>query len=96
MFIYYLIQKKKDILGLNKSYIYIVKKYKLSMNKNSTLTLSRILVFINAFIISIPMYIGLFFKINYFLLLIIAFIIFILLMLIIYNILGYILKKVGF
>jgi hypothetical protein len=89
------IKSKNNSLGLQKSFQYIVRKYNLSMNKNRTRLLSKIICFVNAFIISIPVTIILLVDINYFLSLVISFISFIILILVFYNITGIILKKKG-
>lgn len=89
------IKSKNNSLGLQKSFQYIVRKYDLKMNKNKVRLLSKIICFANAFIISVPVAIILFWNIDYLKSLFLSFCLFIILILIVYNILGFILKKKG-
>lgn len=96
LYIFDFIRKdKKDNLGLAKSFQYIVAKYDLNMDKKRVRTLSKIIVFVNSFIISIPFTLVLFLEINYVLSLVVSFVIFIILILSLYNLVGYVLKKKG-
>lgn len=89
------IPSRKDTLGASKVHKFITRKYNLSMDKKRVRTLAKIIVLSNSFIISIPMTLILFINFNYFASLGISFIIFIILILIIYNLIGYCLKKKG-
>lgn len=91
---YYFNLKKKN-LGLNKGLIYICRRYNLKMGEDEVKKLTKILVLVNSFIISIPVAIVLFFEVNYFISLIMSFVIFIVLILSLYNIIGVILRKKG-
>lgn len=86
---------RKDTLGDSKVFKFITKKYNLNMDKKRVRTLAKIIVTANSFILSIPMTLVLFIKLNYFESLGISLVIFIALILIIYNLIGYCLKKKG-
>lgn len=92
LFIIFLINKKRKVLGLNKALQYIDKKYDINMNENRVNKLSFILVLVNSVIIGIPSCIALT-NINYWLLLAISLIWFIISILVFYNLIGIILKK---
>lgn len=89
------IKSKNNSLGMQRSLQYIVKRYDLSMNKLRVRLLSKIICFVNAFIISIPVAIIIIWDIDYYISLIVSFVIIIVLMLVCYNLLGSILKKKG-
>lgn len=89
------IKNKNNSLGTQHSFQYIVKKYNLNMNKQRVRLLSKIICFVNAFIISIPITIIIILDIDYYISLFISFALFIILILVCYNILGSILKKKG-
>ncbi|MCH5167326.1 MAG: hypothetical protein J1F35_05475 [Erysipelotrichales bacterium] len=91
----YSIKDKNESLGLQKSFRFIKKKYDLKTDKLRTRKLSKIIVIANTFILSIPIYIVMYCNLGYFQVLGISFLIFIVLILIIYNLIGYILKKKG-
>ena len=89
------IKSKNNTLGMQRSFQFIVKKYDLNMNKQRVRLLSKIICFVNAFIISIPIAIIIIWNIDYYISLIVSFVLFIVLILVCYNILGSILKKKG-
>lgn len=89
------IKHKNNSLGTQRSFQFIVKKYDLNMNKQRVRLLSKIICFVNAFIISIPITIIMVLDIDYYISLFISFVLFIILILVCYNILGSILKKKG-
>lgn len=89
------IKYKNNSLGTQRSFQFIVKKYDLNMNKQRVRLLSKIICFVNAFIISIPITIIMVLDIDYYISLFISFVLFIILILVCYNILGSILKKKG-
>lgn len=91
----FIIPDKKDTLGSSKVFNFITKKYNLQMTKNRVRLLSKIIVVVNAFIISIPVMIVLFIDLSYVEALLIALIIFVPLILISYNLVGIFLKKKG-
>lgn len=91
----FIIPDKKDTLGSSKVFNFITKKYNLSMTKKRVRLLSKIIVFVNAIILSIPMMIVLFVDLPYMSALGLSLIIFIPLILIGYNLIGYLLKKKG-
>ena len=91
----YAIPAKKNKLGIQGAFQFVVKKYDLNMNKERVRLLSKILAFINSFIISIPLMMVLFLEIDRWLIFLISFILFIVLMLSLYNMVGYMLKKKG-
>lgn len=91
----YIIKGKNKKLGTQPSYTYIVKKYKLNMDKQKTKTLSKLIVFINSLIIAIPITVFMFVKMHIALVCVISFVLFILLMFSLYNIIGIVLKKKG-
>ena len=91
----YVIKGKNKKLGTQPSYTYIVKKYHLSMDKQKTKTLSKIIVFINSLIISIPITVFMFVNMHIALVCVISFVLFVLLMFSSYNIIGSVLKKKG-
>ncbi|MBO5475296.1 MAG: hypothetical protein J5982_02180 [Bacilli bacterium] len=89
------IKHKNNSLGTQKSFQYIVRKYDLKMNKERVRLLSKIICFVNAFIISIPIAVIIILDIDYYVSLFISFALFIVLILVCYNIIGSILKKKG-
>ena len=89
------IKSKNNSLGMQHSFQYIVRKYNLSMNREKVRLLSKIISLVNAFIISIPIAIIIIWDIDYYISLIVSFVLFIVLILVCYNILGIILKKKG-
>ena len=91
----YLLKRRKDELGLAKNFVFITRKYNLSMNKKRVRTLSMIIILTNTFIISVPMFIVLVGNINYFFAMFISLVICIILIIVMYNLIGYILKKKG-
>lgn len=91
----YIIPLKKDNLGLHKSFQFIVRKYNLNMDKNRVKILSKAIVFINSFILSLALMMVLFLEINTYILFILVFVMFIILILSLYNLLGLILRKKG-
>lgn len=91
----FIIPDKKDTLGSSKVFNFITKKYNLQMTKKRVRLLSKIIVVVNAFIISIPVMIVLFIDLSYVEALLIALIIFVPLILISYNLVGIFLKKKG-
>ena len=94
-FISYYRPLKKDTLGTNAGFRFIVKKYDLSMDKKRVRLLSKIICVVNSFILSIPIYIVLFIDIKRIYVILISFVIFMVGMLVSYNIIGLILKKKG-
>ena len=91
----YIIPSKRNKLGTQGAFQFVVKKYDLNMDKGRVRLLSKILAFINSFIISIPLMIVLFVDVDRWIMFLASFIIFIVLMLSFYNLLGFILKKKG-
>lgn len=101
MYLYsYVYKKKKNKLGSSAGFKYIEKVYKLNMNESKAKSLAKILALMDSVILSIPVYIDLFFlRIdNYWILIMVlvaSFIIFTILILVAYISLGSILKKKG-
>lgn len=91
----FLVKDKKSSLGTTKSFQFIVRKYNLDMNKQRVRLLSKLIILVNSFILSVPITLMLILEINYYLLLFISLIVFIVLLLSLYNLLGYILVKKG-
>lgn len=91
----FILKAKKDELGLSKSFRFITKRYDLKMDKKRVRILSKIIALANAFILSVPIYIALVINIDYLLLLFISLLVFIVLILVVYNLIGYILKNRG-
>lgn len=91
----FIIPDKKDSLGSTKVFNFITKKYNLNMNKKRVRLLSKLIVIANTFILSIPMMIVLFIDLSYIMALLISLVIFIPLILIVYNLIGFMLKKKG-
>lgn len=91
----FIIPDKKDTLGASKVFNFITKKYNLNMTKKRVRLLSKIIVFVNAIILSIPIMIVLFVELSYLESLGLALLIFVPLILIGYNLIGYLLKKKG-
>lgn len=91
----YLISKKRNTLGTNKAFRFIVHKYDLKMNEEHTKKLSLLLVLGNSVILSSTLTVMWFLNTSIIVKMIISFIIFIIEFLIIYNLIGYILKKKG-
>ncbi len=91
----FLVKDKKNKLGTTKSFQYIVRKYKLNMNRIRVRTLARLIILTNSFILSVPIFLMLILDINYYLLMLISLIIFLILLWSLYNLLGYILIKKG-
>lgn len=96
----YIPRGKKNKLGSSAGFRYIEKKYDLNMDKKRAITLSRLLVFDDAFLLSVPLYICLFFldtssipkMVGFVALTSLFCIVFVLLS---YNMIGKILKKKG-
>ena len=86
---------KRDSLGTNAGFKFIVKKYDLSMDKKRVRLLSKIICIVNSFILSVPIYIVLFVDIKRIYIFIISFVVFMIGILVSYNIIGSILKKKG-
>lgn len=91
----YVIPAKKNTLGAQGAFQFVVKKYDLNMDKKRVRLLSKILAFINSFIISIPITIVLFIELDRWLIFLASFILFVIMMLCLYNLIGFILKKKG-
>lgn len=91
----YIIPAKKNTLGAQGAFQFVVKKYDLNMDKKRVRLLSKILAFINSFIISIPITIVLFVELDRWIIFLASFILFIVMMLGLYNLVGFILKKKG-
>ncbi len=89
------IPDKKNTLGNSKVYNFISKKFNLNIDKKRVRILSKIIVFANTFILSIPIMMVLFINLNYLEVLGISLLIFTVLILIVYNFIGYVLKKKG-
>ena len=79
------IPDKKNTLGNSKVYNFISKKFNLNMGKKRVRILSKIIVFANTFILSIPIMMVLFVNLNYLEVLGISLLIFTVLILIVYN-----------
>lgn len=91
----FLIKDKRSQLGTTKSFQFIVRKYNLDMNRMRVRTLAKIIIVVNSFILSVPIFLLLVMDINYYLLMFISLIVFVVLLLSLYNLLGYILGKKG-
>lgn len=91
----FLVKDKKNKLGTTKSFQFIVRKYNLDMNKMRVRTLSKLVIIVNSFILSVPITLMLAIDINYYLMLVISLVVFIILLLSLYNLLGYMLIKKG-
>ena len=91
----YYIPLKKNKLEAQGSFKLIVQKYDLNMDKARVRLLSKIVCVVNAFIMSIPIYMVLFANINRIVMFAIAFVIFVVGIAGSYNLIGYILKKKG-
>ena len=91
----YVIKGKNNKLGTQPSYTYIVKKYKLKMDKVKTKKLSKIIVLTNTFIISVPITVFINIEMHLGIVCVISFFAFILMMFSLYNIIGIILRKKG-
>lgn len=91
----FVLKARKDELGLSKSFRFITKKYDLKMDRKRVRTLSKIIAVANTFILSVPIYMVLVINMKYMLSLFISLVVFIVLILVVYNIIGYILKKKG-
>ena len=91
----FIMRDKNESLSLSKNFRFIKKKYKLKMDVKRTRLLSKILVVVDTFILSVPIFIMLFTDLSYFKMLGMSFFIFIILFVSLYNLVGYILKKKG-
>lgn len=91
----FLVKDKRNNLGTTKSFQFIVRKYKLAMNRMRVRTLSKLIILVNSFILSVPITLMLILDINYYLLLFISLVVFIVLLLSLYNLMGHILEKKG-
>lgn len=96
----FILRKKKNKLGGSAGFKYIEKKYDLNMDKKRANTLARILVFNDSVLLSVPIYICLFFldvsKVyRVFILCGLTAIFCIVFVLLSYNMIGKILKKKG-
>lgn len=91
----YYIPLKKDNLGSQSAFKYIVKKYDLSMDKKRVRLLSKLIAVVNTFIISIPIAMVLFGNMRRMWVFILSFVIFVVGIVSLYNLLGFILKKKG-
>ncbi|MDE6142178.1 MAG: hypothetical protein K2G03_06200 [Bacilli bacterium] len=91
----FLIKDKNSRLGTTKSFQFIVRKYNLNMNRMRVRTLSKIIIVVNSFILSVPIFLMLILDINYYMMLLISLVVFVILLLSLYNLLGYILGKKG-
>ncbi len=89
------IPDKKNTLGNSKVYNFISKKFNSNMGKHRVTILRYIMVRDNTFILSITIMMVLFVTLNYMEVLGISLLIFTVLILIVYNFIGYILKKKG-
>lgn len=92
---FYWLRLKRETLGTNRAFRVLVKKYDLKMNKERVKYLSKLLVLVNTFIIAIPVTLFLYVDMNYFLILLISFVIFMILLLTSYKLIGVMLKKKG-
>lgn len=91
----FLMKSKREELGLSKSFRFIKNKYNLKMDKKRVRILAKVIAVANTFILSIPIYLVLVINIDYIFSLVISLVIFIVLILVVYNLIGYILKKKG-
>lgn len=91
----FLIKDKKNGLGTTKSFQFIVRKYNLDMNRMRVRTLSKLIIVVNSFILSVPIFLMLVLEVNYYLMMLILLIVFVVLLISLYNLLGYILVKKG-
>ena len=91
----YYIPLKKDTLGNQSSFKYILHKYDLSLDKKRARLLSKVIALTNAFILSIPVMLVLFLNIKRIYIFGIAFVVFVIGIVGLYNLIGFILKKKG-
>ena len=101
MYLYsYVYKKKRNKLGSSAGFKYIEKVYKLNLNESKKRALARILALNDSVILSIPIYIILFFfgidsYLKLILVLLVSFIIFTILIIVSYKLIGSTLKKKG-
>ena len=69
----FLIKDKKNGLGTTKSFQFIVRKYNLDMNRMRVRTLSKLIIVVNSFILSVPIFLMLVLEVNYYLMMLISF-----------------------
>ena len=91
----YLIPKKRKRLERNKGLQFIIRKYKLSSSEETVQKVGLLLVFVNALIITIPMFLVFFVDLGLIWVMLISLAFFIIALLGIYSLIGIILKKKG-